>query len=393
MRKNRNIIKYFCVSFLTLICGITMLSATGSALEVNAAGNSPITSISGTEYHTHTVSQSIIGSPTNYTESKYKSTGIKVYAPNNKGTTTSGTSINVDATSFYVDFTGANAMYMPSSVYENICYTTHYRFEIISSSGYTSWYIDYSVDISEEPYERVFNVNGSKTIKTDTEGTDCINFQPTELGSRLVSLYNGSFTWKLTREYTWLKYDTTNSIYAMYESKSTLSGTLLLDSYTPSLIAKGYTNGSTITSGSYVNQRVTFTASDTNFDRIYYKIPGYSYYLTTYSNTYTSTAVNGWWYVYAVDDVGNKTSEFSFYYDATKPTGSISSNGTTVASGSYVSKSLAYTATDSGSGIKQIYYKSPVSSSYQAYSAGTIIPATAGDGWYYFYSVDNAGNQ
>lgn len=393
MRKNRSIIKYFCVSFLTLICGITMLSATGNALEVNAAGNSPITSISGTEYHTHTVSQSIIGSPTNYTESKYKSTGIKVYAPNNKGTTTSGTSINVDATSFYVDFTGANAMYMPSSVYENICYTTHYRFEIISSSGYTSWYIDYSVDISEEPYERVFNVNGSKTIKTDTEGTDCINFQPTELGSRLVSLYNGSFTWKLTREYTWLKYDTTNSIYAMYESTSTLSGTLLLDSYTPSLTAKGYTNGSTITSGSYVNQRVTFTASDTNFDRIYYKIPGYSYYLTTYSNTYTSTAVNGWWYVYATDDVGNKTSEFSFYYDATKPTGSISSNGTTVASGSYVSKSFAYTATDSGSGIKQIYYKSPVSSSYQAYSAGTIIPATAGDGWYYFYSVDNAGNQ
>lgn len=179
----------------------------------------------------------------------------------------------------------------------------------------------------------------------------------------------------------------------MYESTSTMSGTLLIDTSTPSLTAKGYTNSATITSGSYVNQRVTFTASDTNFYRLYYKIPGYTYFSSTTAKTYTTTAVSGWWSAYAVDAVGNKTSEFTFYYDATKPTGSISSNGTTVASGSYVSKSFAYTASDSGSGIKQIYYKSPVSSSYQAYSVGTIIPATAGDGWYYFYSVDNAGNQ
>lgn len=393
MRKNRNVFKYFCVSFLTLLCGITLFSATGSALQVNASGNSPIHSISGYESHSHVVTQNLYGTTTDYTESKYKSTGIQVYASNNLGTTTSGTSIELDSSSFYVDFTGANAMYVPPNVYENMCYTTHYRFEIKSSSGYTSWYIDYSVDIETEPYQRIFNVNGNKTTKTDTEGTDTINFQPTEFGKRLVSLYSGNFTWKLTREYTWLRYDTANSIYAMYESTSTMSGTLLIDTSTPSLTAKGYTNSATITSGSYVNQRVTFTASDTNFYRLYYKIPGYTYFSSTTAKTYTTTAVSGWWSAYAVDAVGNKTSEFTFYYDATKPTGSISSNGTTVASGSYVSKSFAYTASDSGSGIKQIYYKSPVSSSYQAYSAGTIIPATAGDGWYYFYSIDNAGNQ
>ena len=393
MRKNRNIIKYFCVSFLTLICGITLLSATGSALQVNAAGNSPIHSITGYENHSHVVTQNLFGTTSDYTESKYKSTGIQVYPANNKGTTTSGTSIELDSSSFYVDFTGAHAMYVPSTVYENMCYTTHYRFEIKSSSGYTSWDIDYSVDIEEEPYQRVTNVNGSKTTKTDTEGTDTINFQPTELGKRLVSLYSGNFTWKLTREYTWLRYDLDNKIYAMYESTSTMSGNILIDTTTPTLTAKGYTNSATITSGSYVNQRVTFTASDTNFERLYYKIPGNTYWNSTTAKTYTSSATTGWWYVYAVDAVGNKTNEFTFYYDALKPTGSISSNGTTVASGSYVSKSFAYTASDSGSGIKQIYYKSPVSSSYQAYSAGTIIPATAGDGWYYFYSVDNAGNQ
>ena len=138
---------------------------------------------------------------------------------------------------------------------------------------------------------------------------------------------------------------------------------------------------------------VTFTASDTNYQRLYYKMPDYTYYYSTTATSYTTSTATGWWTVYAVDSVGNKTNEFTFYYDATKPTGSISSNGTSVASGSYVNKSFAYTASDTGSGIKQIYYKSPISGSYQTYASGTIIPATAGDGWYYFYSVDNAGNQ
>ena len=96
MRKNRNVFKYFCVSFLTLLCGITMFSATGSALQVNAAGNSPIHSITGYENHSHVVTQNLFGTTSDYTESKYKSTGIQVYPANNKGTTTSGTSIELD---------------------------------------------------------------------------------------------------------------------------------------------------------------------------------------------------------------------------------------------------------------------------------------------------------
>ncbi len=391
--RKKNIFKYFCVILMSMLCAVTLLSATDSALKVNAAGNTPIHSIVGYETHSHVVTQSVLGSPSNYTESNYKNTGIQVYASNNKGTTTNSTSIELDSSSFYVDFSGANALYVPSIVYENTCYTTHYRFEIKSSSGYISWYIDYSVDISKEPYERVFNVNGSKTTKTDSELTGTKNFQPTELGKRLVTLYSGNFTWKLTREYTWISCDTNNKSVAVYETTSSLTGSLLIDTTTPTLTAKGYSNNATIKSGSYVNQRVTLSASDTNFEKIYYKIPGRIYWNSTTAKTYTSTSVSGWWIVYATDAVGNKTSEFTFYYDTTKPVGSISSNGTTVASGSYVNKSFAYTASDSGSGIKQIYYKSPISSSYQTYSAGTIIPASAGDGWYYFYSVDNAGNQ
>ena len=392
IKKKKTFIKSICVVIMTLMCGVGLLTLSSEANVVSASGNSPINTLAGYELHSHEVTQSIVGSATNYTESKYKNTGIQIYASSNSGYTSTGTNVRLDSTSFYVDFSGANAMYVPSTVYETFCYTTHYRFEITTSSGYTYWYIDYSVDIDSEPYQRVFNVNGSKTTKIDSEGTDTLNFQPTELGKRLVSLYNNSFNWTLTREYTWIRYDTVNSIYGVYESTSTLSGTLLVDSATPVLTAKGYTSGSTISSGSYVNERVTFTVSDTNFSRLYYKIPGNSYYSSSTSTTYTSSAITGWWYVYAIDTVGNKTSEFSFYYDATKPIGTISSNGSTVSSGSYVSKSFSYTATDAHSGISKLYYKSPVNSSYQTYTSGTIIPATAGDGWYYFYAVDNAEN-
>ncbi len=396
MKKNRkrNIVKYFCASVFTFMLGLIAFNTIEPAIQVSAAGNSYIHTITGTHNHKHKVTMAVLGGATDYSESKYNNTGIQVYAGNNNGSSTTGTAIQLDSYNFYLDFSTASNLYKPSTSYEGQCYTTKYRFEILSSSGYTSWYLDYSVDIEdEEPYERVFNVNGSKTTKLDSDGTGTMNFHPSEFGKKYISLYSGNFTWKLTREYTWLRYDQSNGVMAMYGSTESLSGTLLIDTTTPSLTAKGYSNGNTITNGSYVNQRVTFSASDTNFKYIHYKSPSSSYFYTTTATTYTTTATTGWWTVYASDKVGNKTSEFTFYYDATSPTGSISSNGTTIASGSYVGKSFAYTASDSGSGIKQIYYKSPVSGSYQVYTSGTIIPATAGDGWYYFYSVDNAGNQ
>jgi len=378
---------------MSMLCGITLLSATSNTLEVRASGNTPIHTVTGTESHTHTVTKSFLGSASNYTESYYKNTGIQVYGTSNSGKTSSDTSIELDSNSFYVDFTGSSNLYKPSTIYEDMCYTINYSFEIINSNGYRQWYATYSTDaleVEDTPYTLVYNINGTRTTKVDNDGTLIRNFNPSEFGKRLVTLYAGNYTWKISRTYYWLTY---NSCVAIYTSTSTMSGTLLVDTTNPTLTAKGYTTNSTIKSGSYVNQRVTFTASDTNFERLYYKIPGTIRWGSTTSKTFTTSATNGWWTVYAEDSVGNKTNEFTFYYDSTKPTGSISSNGTSVASGSYVSKSFSYTASDSGSGIKQIYYRSPVNSTFQTYSAGTIIPASAGDGWYYFYSVDNAGNQ
>ena len=124
--RKRNITKYFCVTLLSMICGITLLSASGNALEVNAAGNTPIHTITGTESHSHTVTQSMFGSATDYTESYYKNTGVQIYGTSNSGSTSSGTSVELDTNSFYVDFTGSSNLYTPSSAYEGMCVTLDY---------------------------------------------------------------------------------------------------------------------------------------------------------------------------------------------------------------------------------------------------------------------------
>lgn len=392
-QKRRNILICGLLSLLMVFGVSVAMVGAGPSARVYAAGNSPIHTLTGTETHSHTVQMNLWGNATDYTESYYKNTGIQIYGTSNSGSTTTGNAVSLDSSSFYVDFTGANGLYEPSNILEDMCYTLSYSFEIYSSSGYRQWYAKYSsnaMEVDEAPYTLTYNINGSTTTKTDADGTLTMNFNPSEFGKRLVSLYGTNYTWKITRTYYWA---TNNPQIAIYTSSSSMSGTLMIDTTKPTLSAVGNTTGGTITSGSYVNQLVKFTSSDTNFYRIYYKRPGYSSFTSTSSTTYTSTALTGWWTVYSQDKVGNKSNEFTFYYDATKPVGSISSNGTTVASGSYVNKSFAYTVTDSGSGIKQIYYKSPVSGSYQTYASGTIIPASAGDGWYYFYAVDNSGNQ
>ncbi len=394
MIKTKNkILRSVLLASLSILALFGICTLSDNANLVYASGNTPIQTITGYEKHSHVVEQSLLGNATSYTESKYKNTGVQIYASNNTGSSYSGTSLELDATSFYVDFSSASSLYKPSTAYEGMVATTNYRFEIKNSSGYTSWYYDYSVDITQEsPYSRVFNANGTKTTKIDSEGEDVWNFTPTEMGKKLVTLYNGEFTWSLTRTYIWIRYDIDNSVMATYTATSELTGTLLIDTYTPTLTLKGYSSGKTISDGSYVNERVTVTGSDTNFYGIYYKLPSNTGFYYTSSKNYTSTTTHGWWTVYVKDEVGNVSKEYTFYYDTTKPVGTISSNGSTVASGSYVSNSFAYTVTDAHSGIKNIYYKSPVNGTYQPYTSGTIIPSTAGDGWYYFYAVDNAGN-
>ncbi len=163
-----------------------------------------------------------------------------------------------------------------------------------------------------------------------------------------------------------------------------------VDKTAPSYTLKA--GGSTISSGSYTNKQVVYTASDTNFDAIRYLKPSASSYSTTYATSYTVAATdanNGWWYMYARDDLGTTNSTVSFYMDTIKPVGKVTSNGSTISNGGYTSNSFYYTASDTG-GVSYLQYKTPSSSSWSSYTSGTSISGT--NGWYTFRAVDKAGN-
>lgn len=171
------------------------------------------------------------------------------------------------------------------------------------------------------------------------------------------------------------------------------TASVYLDTTKPALSMSGYSSGNSIANGASVNERVTISASDTNFYRIYYKSPSTSSYTYTTSSSYTSGTANGVYYVYAEDAAGNTSDVYSFHYDTVKPVGNIVCKEQNVVNGGYVANSFSYNASDSGSGVASLFYKTPSSSNYKAYYSGMLIPVDLGDGWYYFYSVDNAGNQ
>ena len=150
--------------------------------------------------------------------------------------------------------------------------------------------------------------------------------------------------------------------------------------------------GSSISSGSYTNKQIVYTASDANLNYIRYKRPTSSSYSYNYSSSYTVAATdanNGQWYFYAVDDLGATTTTVNVYLDTVKPVGKVTSNGTTVANGGYTNKSFYYTATDTG-GVSKYEVKKAGSSVWTTYTSGTSISGT--NGWYYFRATDKAGN-
>lgn len=405
--------KKICLAVLFLAvllsCGIALIF-TGTGTTAQAASNTGIQTFTGNEHHYHSWS-TYYGKPdpipTNYSEDFSRNTGIKIYGTTNNGSSSSTNNIKSDSSTICVDFANAAALYFPSDKYKTY-YDNSYSFQILIGNTavwqatYTgSTYSETSKDsngndVSTTYYKKVVNVNGKTTTTTNTNSSTR-RFSPTDFGTNFISLSDGKYNIKISRSYYWGK-KVGNSIFIIspnvyYSSTMTLTGTLVVDTTEPTLAMRGYTSGSTIANGAYTKERVTFTASDRNHYRLYYKTPTSGGYNYTTGSSYTSGTANGWYYVYAEDTMGHRSPEYSFYYDNTAPTGRVYSNGTSVNSGAYISKAFSYSATDSGSGVASIYYKTPVSGVYVPYSSGAVIPANSGDGWYYFYSVDRCGNQ
>lgn len=137
--------------------------------------------------------------------------------------------------------------------------------------------------------------------------------------------------------------------------------------------------GSTISSGSYTNKQVVYTATDANLSYIRYKRPNYSSYSTSYSSTYTiaTTATNGWWYFYAVDSKSQSSSTVSVFLDTLLPEGTVTdTSGTIIPNEGYTFSAVKYTATDSGSGVSGYQYKKPGATSWSSYTSGTAVTGT-----------------
>lgn len=164
-----------------------------------------------------------------------------------------------------------------------------------------------------------------------------------------------------------------------------------VDTTSPSVSLKA--GGSTISSGSYTNKAIAFSASDSySSTKIYYRSPSSSSYTYTTSSSKSVSATssnNGWWYFYATDGY-QSSSTYSVYLDTVAPVGKITnSSGTTISSGGYTNKPVKYTATDTG-GVSYLQVKTPGSSSWSSYTSGTAL--SSAQGWYYFRAVDKAGN-
>ncbi len=149
--------------------------------------------------------------------------------------------------------------------------------------------------------------------------------------------------------------------------------------------------GSARGSGSITNKSyIKYKASDSGsgIDRVYVKKPGSSSFVS-YTNDSQLTA-EGKYYFKAYDKAGNVTSTtHEITLDLTAPVGQLKANGVNVSNNSYTSKAFSYSATDAV-GVAILQMKRPNSSSWETYTAGTVI--TGAEGWYSFRATDLAGN-
>ena len=182
-----------------------------------------------------------------------------------------------------------------------------------------------------------------------------------------------------------------NESFSYYVAKYAFS--VSMDNTAPTVKLIGISSGNELSNGAQVSEKVRVEADDINYSKLYYKTPNSSSYQYTTEKTFTTYDDNGVYSFYAEDELGNQSSVYSVTYDTTAPTGRIVSGGTNVESGSIISKSFIYTATDSITTVAKAYYKSPNMNSFEEYVLGSAIPSDSGDGWYDFYCEDQLGNR
>ena len=261
-------------------------------------------------------------------------------------------------------------------------------------------YAWYSMDVSSSFVVDTTapTINGASTSSTGKYTNASTYISVSDSGSGAEALYMkapGSSYYSNVGTSTTVSSTATNGLYYFYakDKAGNTSSTyyLYLDTSKPTGTIK---NSSGTAISGYTNGAFSYTARDTGSGVSYlqYKKPGSSSWLSyTSGTTIASTATNGQYQFRAVDKAGNVSDTKTIYLDSAAPTGTIKNSSGTAISG-YTGGAFSYTATDTGSGVSYLQYKTPGSSSWTTYSSGTTISASATNGLYQFRAVDNAGN-
>jgi len=159
---------------------------------------------------------------------------------------------------------------------------------------------------------------------------------------------------------------------------------------TPSLSS----GGKFYSSGSFVNNEITYSISDTNPNYIFYQGPLQDSYLYTESSSFSvspTIANNGWWYFYAEDAFGNATPKSKIYLDTVAPTGTVKNElDEIIDNKAHTNKPIRYIPIDSGCGILKCEIKVPNASEWAEYEQDSLVGTI--EGWYEFRSIDRSSN-
>lgn len=164
---------------------------------------------------------------------------------------------------------------------------------------------------------------------------------------------------------------------------------IVLDTTSPSITIRDKSGNNVTYKTRVKTDSLTFSVSDSRsgVKYGYIKAPNNSSYVAfTGSKTLTT---EGTYYVYAIDNAGNRSSIQTITIDRTAP--AITCDETTL--NSPFGKGFTIKSTDNG-GIPTIYYKGPnddsyISSGSSSYTVSNDFP----NGFYYFYAIDDLGNK
>ena len=165
---------------------------------------------------------------------------------------------------------------------------------------------------------------------------------------------------------------------------------ILLDKTKPTIEVKG--GEAVLSGGAKTNAAfLKMTAHDgvSGVDKLFVKLPGDNGFVE-YTDSAQLTA-EGEYSFYATDRAGNNSGTVTVLLDRTKPIGHIYAGEKEAQSGTFTNAEyVKYSATDSLSGLAEMYVKKPGDSKAAVFSSGTVFTK---EGLYEFYSVDQAGNK